>query len=122
MDRALNGLPVEIWGDGSVVRDFLYVGDLAEIVARAARYSGEESVFNVGSGVGTSVNALVALLEDVLDIRITRRFLAPRTIDVHENVLNNDLAALELGWKPKVLLRDGLVRTAGWMKQACVHE
>jgi UDP-glucose 4-epimerase len=119
IDRALNGLPVEIWGDGSVIRDFLYISDLAEIIARAASYSGEESVFNVSSGAGTSVNELVGLLEDVLNTRITRRFLAPRSMDVHENVLSNRLAALELGWKPKVSLRDGLVRTAAWIRQVC---
>lgn len=113
--RALRGMPIEIWGDGSVIRDYLYIGDLAEASVKALSYFGKESVFNVGSGSGTSLNELIDLLEDVLGKNIIRRYHPARSIDVAVNVLSNRLIARELGWKPQVLLRDGLLRTVAWI-------
>jgi UDP-glucose 4-epimerase len=116
MHHALNGQPIEIWGDGSVIRDFLYISDLAEILAKSASYAGDYSVFNVGSATGTSLRELIGLIEDVLGEKIVRTYLSGREFDVLENVLNCGLASQELGWKPQVTLKEGLLRTAEWMK------
>jgi UDP-glucose 4-epimerase len=116
MHRTLKGLPIEIWGDGGAIRDFIFVEDLADAVTRATGYTGRESVFNVGSGVGTSLRNLVGTIEEVLSMRIERRYLPPRAFDVNENVLDNRLVTQEMGWRPKVTLREGLIRTAEWMK------
>lgn len=116
MHRALNELPIEIWGDGSVERDYLHISDVADAFAKAVNYSGENSVFNVSSGAGTSLNELVAQIESVLGMSIIKRHLPSRTFDVPVSVLSNDLARQELGWKPQVSLADGLILTAAWMK------
>lgn len=50
--RALCGEAIEIWGDGSVTRDFLYVQDVADAFARAVTYEGKEQIFNISSGFG----------------------------------------------------------------------
>lgn len=118
MHRVLNGLPIEIWGDGSVVRDYLYIGDLVEAVARAASYSGDKSVFNLGSGVGTSLNEAIDLIEEVLGMDVTRRYVSGREFDVKVNVLSTARAVQEFGWKPRVTLREGLIRTVRWMRDA----
>lgn len=118
MHRVLNGQPIEIWGDGSVVRDYLYIGDLVEGVISAATYSGGRSVFNLGSGVGTSLNETIDAIEEVLATKIRRRYVSGREFDVKVNVLSNALAAQELGWRPRVTLREGLSLTAAWMQQA----
>ena len=117
MHRALKGLPIDIWGDGSVTRDYLYISDVAEAFAKAVRYSGKNSVFNVSSGTGTSLNELMDLLEEVLDTTITRRYLPGRPFDAPVSVLSNTLATQEIGWEPQVSLRDGLLRTAVWMRE-----
>lgn len=117
MHRALKGLPLNIWGDGSVTRDYLYISDVAEAFAKAASYSGGKCVFNVSSGCGTSLNELMDLLEEVLDRKITRRYLPGRPFDVSVSVLSNALAAQEIGWKPQVSLKDGLIRTAAWLRE-----
>lgn len=116
MHRALNELPIEIWGDGSVERDYLHISDVADAFAKAVNYSGENSVFNVSSGAGTSLNELVSQIESVLGMSIIKRHLPSRTFDVPVSVLSNDLARQELGWKPQVSLADGLILTAAWMK------
>ncbi|HTN94771.1 MAG TPA: NAD-dependent epimerase/dehydratase family protein [Gallionella sp.] len=114
--RALKDMPIEIWGDGSVTRDYLHVSDLAEAFVRAAEYTGPERIFNIGSGHGTSLNELIVLLEQVLGRSIERRYLPSRPFDVPASVLNHDLARRELKWAPSVSMQEGLERTAKWMR------
>ena len=114
--RALQGLPIEIWGDGSVIRDFIYVGDVAEAFLKAMHYSGDCSVFNIGSNCGMSVNQLLDSLETVLGVTVTRTYLPGRPYDVPVNVLDSGLAYRELGWQPMTPFREGLLRTVAWMK------
>src|SRR5215210_3327908 len=57
--------PITIWGDGRVVRDFLYAVDLAEALVAAAEVEASRKVLNIGSGQGTSLNELVALMAEV---------------------------------------------------------
>lgn len=115
--RALHGQPIEIWGDGSVTRDFLYVGDVADAFSKAVTYSGPHQVFNVSSGVGTSLNELVDMLEKVLGVPVQRVFKPGRAFDVPVSVLGNRLALQELGWSPQVGVMEGIARTAQWMRQ-----
>jgi UDP-glucose 4-epimerase len=117
LDRALRGLPIEIWGDGSIVRDYIYVSDVADAFAHALRYEGGISEFNVGSGVGFSLNELLDEIEKLIEKPVTRRYLQGRPFDVPYNVLNNELAQQELGWSPRVSLREGLDRTRIWLQQ-----
>src|SRR3546814_1317736 len=65
--RALANEPIAIWGDGEVQRDFLFSSDVADAMISAAVYAGDSGVFNVGSGVGRSLNPIVASLERVLE-------------------------------------------------------
>src|SRR5215470_4556710 len=59
LHRALNGQPIEIWGDGSVVRDYLYISDIVDAFVRAVEYSGNFRIINIGSSRGHSVNDLL---------------------------------------------------------------
>lgn len=117
LSRSLRDQPLEIWGDGSVTRDYIYVGDVAEAFAQAVAYDGPESVFNISSGIGTSLNELVAILERVLDKKITCNFRSARAIDVPISILDNTLARRELGWAPQIHLQEGIVKTARWMEE-----
>jgi UDP-glucose 4-epimerase len=116
LHRALSGLTIDIWGDGSFRRDYLHVSDVANAVCRAVRYDGPVGVFNISSGRGTSLNELVDELEFVLGMRIPRRYVSSRPFDVPVNVLSNSLAWKELSWAPAISLREGLSRTTDWMK------
>ena len=117
LSRAIIRQPIEIWGDGSVTRDYLHVSDVAEAFACAIDYEGTNSVFNISSGVGTSLNEMIDMLERVLGHEVVRHFRPGRPFDVPENVLANDLARQELGWVPKVTLEEGIVKTADWMRK-----
>jgi UDP-glucose 4-epimerase len=114
--KALLEEPIEIWGDGSVTRDYVYIGDVAEAFARAVTYDGPKSVFNVCSGTGTSLNELISVIERVLGRGVARRHLPGRAFDVPVSVLANALARQELGWAPQVPLEEGIRRTAEWIR------
>jgi UDP-glucose 4-epimerase len=116
LSRALRGEPLEIWGDGSVTRDYVYVGDVAEAFAKAVQYQGRLSVFNISAGLGTTLLELIKILENVLGREIACRFHPARAIDVPVNILDNTLAGGELGWHPNVRLPEGIAKTAHWMK------
>lgn len=117
LHHALKGIPVEIWGDGSVMRDYIHVNDVAEAFVKALHYAGEHRVFNISSGVGTSLNTLISEIEDVIGKTIVRRFLPSRPFDVPVSVLSNDLARTELNWNPAVPMPEGIARTLEWMKR-----
>jgi UDP-glucose 4-epimerase len=118
LSRAIRNLPVEIWGDGSVTRDYIYVGEVAEAFACAVNYDGAKSVFNIGSGIGTSLNELIDIIERVLGRAIVRHYRPGRPFDVPVSVLANSLARQELGWAPRLEVEAGIVKTAEWMRRA----
>jgi UDP-glucose 4-epimerase len=118
LDRALRGQPIQVWGDGSVVRDYLYVGDAAEALVKAAAYQGEPKVFNLGSGVGTSLRQLIKEIEAVLGRALAVDYAAARALDVPANVLDASLAACHLGWTARTQLAEGLRRTHAAMQPA----
>ena len=118
LSRALQDKPLDIWGDGSVTRDYIYVADVAEAFAKAVMYDGQKSVFNISSGVGTSLNELIAVLERVTGKPIPRNYLPGRPFDVLTSVLDNTLAKQELGWQPRTSLEEGIAKTSAWMGKA----
>ncbi|MDE1997562.1 MAG: NAD-dependent epimerase/dehydratase family protein [Burkholderiales bacterium] len=117
LHRALRGLPIEIWGDGTIARDYLHVSDVANAFVSALDYGGQQSVFNIGSGTACSLNQLLDQIDKVLQIKVERRYLPSRTFDVPVNVLSNALAARELKWAPSVELDAGLRQTVDWLRE-----
>ncbi len=113
--RALSGQAIEIWGDGSVSRDFLHVSDVADAFSCALAYSGRFSVFNISSGVGVTLNELVSRIETVMGRAVAREYRAARAFDVPISILKNDLARQELRWHPKVGIEEGIGRTLAWI-------
>lgn len=111
LHRALSGEPVEIWGDGSVTRDYLHVHDVATAFSCALRYEGPYQVFNISSGQGVSLNELVAAIEAELCRDVQRRYLPGRSFDVPVSILDNSLARTELQWTPSISLAEGLRMT-----------
>lgn len=114
--KAMHRQLIEIWGDGSITRDYIYVGDVASAFAKAVTYKGQHTVFNIGSGQGISLNLLLALIEDVLGHQVARQYLAGRLFDIPTSILCNQLAQSELGWTPMISMQDGLNKTVQWVQ------
>lgn len=104
------GRAIEVWGDGSVVRDYIYIGDVARAFVAALEY-GRGGPFNVGTGVGTSINELIAKIASAACIAPEVRYTAERASDTPVSVLNCGFAHRVLGWKAETALDDGLAKT-----------
>lgn len=115
LSRALKGEAVEVWGDGTVVRDYVYVGDVARALVAASRHQGTERVFNIGTGRGTSLNDLIAIIERSCGREVRRVYLEGRPFDVDRNILDVARAAAHLGWRAETRLVDGVRKTLEWM-------
>ena len=114
--RVSHGLPVTIWSDGGITRDYLYVSDLAEVlIAGAEGGLDEQRIFNTGGGEEVSLIQLLRMVEEVVGKRAHVEYAPARQFDAPRIVLDTRLAQQELHWKPKVSLADGLVQTWKWM-------
>lgn len=105
--RLRDGLVPEIHGDGEQVRDFVYVGDCAR-ANLLALHGGDGEAYNVGTGIGTSINALFRHLSEVAGRSVQPRRVARRPGDVRNSYLDCRKIEAELGWRPEVGLREGL--------------
>lgn len=115
MHRVLNDEPLRIWGDGSVVRDFVAVKDIAALCA-AALLSDENGVFNAGSGTGASLNEILDEIGAVTGKapKVVRE--ASRSFDVPAIVLDCEKARRAFGWSARTPLREGLAELAQWLR------
>lgn len=118
LHRALHDEMIEVWGDGMVTRDFIYIDDAVAAIEKAMQYSGPIRLFNVGSGVGLSLNDVFAEVERALGRPVRRNYLAGRKFDVPVNVLDIERIRSTLGWQPTVSFATGIRRTLAWMQQA----
>ena len=114
--KAISGDSLEIYGDGSQTRDFIYVGDLVDaIIAAENKKNIGGNVFQIATNQETSINYIIVLLTKILNDFGTTNFDAiktnPKTGDVLRNFSNIDKAKNVLGWKPLVGLEQGLRET-----------
>jgi len=115
LHRTLKHQSVEVWGDGSVTRDFIYVGDVADAVYRAT-VNPISGTFNVGTGVGLSLRDILHHITRVVGIEPSVTWLAARSFDVPKIVLDATKLRQATEWKNVTLLEDGISITADWLR------
>jgi UDP-glucose 4-epimerase len=118
LGNVLAGKPITIWGDGEVVRDYLYIGDAAAALVKAAEYCPDENeprVFNIGSGSGQSLNQIVRAIRNVVDRDVEVVHHPARPADVPANVLDISRARKCLGWQPEINLESGIRKSWDWL-------
>lgn len=112
VDRIIRGEEIEIWGDGSVVRDYIWVKDLTGAVTNLMEVSSWGQTYNVGAGVGYSVNQVIALIESIVGKKARLVYKPARAVDAHEIVLNISKIKGVVRYDP-LDLRGGLERYVG---------
>jgi UDP-glucose 4-epimerase len=115
LEHVSNGTTMSIWGDGSVVRDFIYIDDVVAAIAATVLDADATGTFNVGAGVGHSLNDLKAIVEAVTGKPLIVEYQPSRAIDVPRIVLDSDAMRRRFNWKPSVSLADGIARTWRWL-------
>ena len=116
MSHALAGERVEIWGDGSTVRDYVFVNDVVDALAAAAVDRGDARVFNIGTGRGRSVKEVIATVEEQMNVRLKIDWKPPRRGDVAVSIVSIERARTCLGWTPVTSFEDGLKLTIAWWR------
>ena len=100
-----------MYGDGSAERDYLHVADVTDAVL-AALSASVVGVYNIGTGVATSVNALIDMLTGILGPPAGVERVAPRPAEIGRSCVDPSKAARDGLWTPRISLRDGLERTS----------
>jgi UDP-glucose 4-epimerase len=111
---AANGEGVQIYGDGSIVRDYIHVREAASAVAALANLAEAPPVCNIGSGMGHSVAQVHRIVEEVTGTHLEVSRLPDRGFDVRAVVLDVSRLSSLLEWRPSSL-RDGIAAT--WTQQ-----
>ena len=108
--------PVTVWGDGSAVRDYLYIDDFVALCRSilAAPMSAGPCTLNAASGIGVSIHDLLLAIEAVTDKPLQRNHDANRTVDATRVVMDAILANRLYGWTATTSLQDGLRHTWNW--------
>ncbi|WP_170298989.1 NAD-dependent epimerase/dehydratase family protein [Massilia eburnea] len=114
--KVLKGDSIEVWGNGENVRDYIYIDDAVDGLLAAASHGESGETYNLGTGVGTSINQLIGLIKQTLGVDVAVRHTPARAVDVERNVLQAEKLAAVSGWQPQTGLVDGLLRTATWIK------
>ena len=86
--KTLAGEPVEVWGDGEIIRDYIYIADVCKMLGNLALYEGEETVFNVSSATGTSQNEIIEIVKQI-DSNVSCVYKPGRSVDVRKIILDN---------------------------------
>jgi UDP-glucose 4-epimerase len=115
IDRILEDEPCTVFGDGRQIRDYVYVGDVVD--ANVSALNCNPNIFNIGTGVETSVNDLIDVFSSILKQDVAHEHVAPRPGEVFRNVLDYKKASSEIGWQPKIELKAGMLKTFEYFKE-----
>ena len=114
--RLQRGESIVVYGDGEQSRDFTYVDNVVEaniLALRAPHAAG--SVINIGCGERITLNRLIKILEEILEVQATVDYQPARPGDVRDSLADISLAQDLLGYQPKVTVAEGLRRTVTWL-------
>ena len=112
--RALNQQPLQIFGDGSYTRDFIFVSDVVDATIASLQTTLENGTFNIASGNETTVLELARVVQRITGSPTGLEFCPPRPGDIPRSVADTARAKKELGFEARTSLEDGLSTTIGW--------
>jgi UDP-glucose 4-epimerase len=105
---------IQVWGDGSAVKDYIFIKDLAEFCVNAglSEYTG---IYNVGSGNGISINEVISIIEKVTGKNIKVEYSKKKETDVGKIYLDIRKAKNDFNWSPKINLTEGVTIFSKWI-------
>jgi UDP-glucose 4-epimerase len=109
--KILNDFPIEIWGDGSITRDYIYIKDAVDVIAKSIAIRSDDKTFNVSTAAGYSLNDIVRIIEEVSGKQATVNYTSGRGIDVPVSILDNTLAKKVFDWNPGTDITTGIRST-----------
>ena len=111
LGKVFKNEPIQIWGNGHVIRDYVFIKDLVDAFYNAIIYDTKSQIFNVGSGEGHSINDLLTIMQNVTGSELSVTYTSSRIYDVPEIYLDITRANKELNWSPHTSLEQGIQHT-----------
>ena len=118
LEHVRRGTVMEIWGDGTSVRDFLYIDDMLSALIRLIDFPNDNNTYNVGSGIGYSLNQLKEIIESVCGKKVPAIYRPSRKTDVKTIILDSSRLRNKTKWHPMVSLEEGVELTWKWLKHS----
>lgn len=115
--KILKNETINIWGDGSITRDYIYIKDAVDCLLKSLKVSTKKKLFNLGSGRGYSLNEILDIMKKVTEVKPKVKYQRGRDIDVPVNILNSNLAKKTFNWKPKTEIEKGIYKTFYYLKE-----
>ena len=116
LDRIFSGQPPVIYGDGSQVYDFIYVEDVAEANILGMKADCVDEFFNIGMGVGTTINEIVDILLELTGSDLTPKYLPQEQSFVTHRIGSTEKAEELLGFRARTPVVEGLRRVLEWRR------
>lgn len=120
--KALKQEEIVVYGDGSVVRDFIYIDDAVRAIENIVNGKSNYKTFNLGCGYGTSIQEILNKLETILKIKLNVIYKESRKVDVPENYLDISRYENEFGKLNPISLEEGIQKTVQFMKEEYLQE
>jgi len=111
-DNRMN--PFEVWGDGTQVRDFVYVEDIVDALALVTEKKADTTPYNVATGKGTTITELVNKITKIYGYEPVLKYDVTKPTMIHKRLLDVSKIEKELDWKSKYDLTTGLKNTIDW--------
>ena len=115
IQNAVSRTPLEVWGDGTIVRDYIHVSDAVAAISALGEVSpdvlGKNFIYNVGSGGGTSIRDILEVVQSSIDRPLDVVWADGRGFDIPVNRLSIDRISNTLGWRPALGLEQGVRKT-----------
>lgn len=115
--KALKGEEIFVYGDGSVVRDFIYIDDAIRAILKIVNGENKHHTFNLGCGYGTSIKQVLSIIQEALNVEMKITYKEGRKVDVPVNYLDISRYEKYYGALNPVSLHDGIKKTAEFMRQ-----
>jgi len=116
LEHVLRETVMEIWGDGTSVRDFLYIDDMISALIRLIDFPYDNNTYNVGSGIGYSLNQLKEIVESICGKKLSTIYRPTRKTDVKTIVLDSSFLSKATRWHSATPLEQGIELTWKWLK------
>ncbi len=88
LGKLLHNKPAEVWGDGEVVRDYIYIDDMCEITLSLIEKGNWNNIYNIGRGKGSSINEVLRIIKKISGINFNTDYKESRSVDIPVNILD----------------------------------
>lgn len=122
LNKIKHGEKPVIYGDGSMIRDYIYIKDAIDATIAVLETKTNEKIFNVGSGKGTSLNELIDIMSQVVGKKIITHNVENSGTYISKMILDISRIQKEVGWKPTVDIEEGIRKTWTWINESFCDE